>query len=91
MRLGIIGLPGSGKTTVFNAVAGAHAVVGTHGQPGDTHRAVVKIPDRRLDLLFALIQSRKAVHAEIEYLDFPPPVKAEGHPESVFPTALREC
>lgn len=91
MRLGIIGLPGSGKTTVFNAVAGAHAAVGIYGKPGDIHRAVVKIPDRRLDALFALIQSRNVVHAEIEYVDFPPSVKDDGHPESMFPTALREC
>ncbi len=90
MRLGIIGLPGSGKTTVFNAIAGAHASVG-YGQPGEIHRAVVKIPDQRLDALFELLQSKKKIHAEIEYMDFPPPDRKRKDSELVFPPDLREC
>ncbi len=90
MKLGIIGFPGSGKTTVFNAVAGAHAAVG-YGQPGEIHRAVLKIPDSRLDKLHGFLQSKKKVHAEIEYLDFPPPDKKGTDAEQVFPTELREC
>ncbi len=92
MRLGIIGLPGSGKTTVFNAVAGAHAAVGGYGRPDEVHRAVVKIPDPRLDALHGLLQSGKIVHAEIEYLDFPPPTKAAAKSSKhVFHPALQEC
>ena len=91
MRLGIIGLPRSGKTTVFNAVAGAQAAVGGHGQPDKIHRATVKIPDPRLDALHEFLQSRKKIHAEIEYFDFPPPAKAAKDSEYVFPQVLREC
>lgn len=92
MRLGIIGLPRSGKTTVFNAVAGGHAAVGGYGRPDEIHRAVVKLPDPRLDALYGLLQSRKIVNAEIEYFDFPPPIKAaEKDAANVFPPALQEC
>lgn len=91
MRLGIIGLPGSGKTTVFNAVAGARAAVGGYGQPDEIHRATVKIPDPRLDALFNYLGSRKKINAEIEYFDFPPPAKGAKDSENVFPQMLREC
>ncbi len=91
MRLGIIGLPQAGKTTVFNAVAGARATVGGFGQPGEIHRAIVKIPDHRLAILGEFMKSKKLVHAEIEYLDFPPPLKTDRGSENVFPPALREC
>jgi GTP-binding protein YchF len=91
MRLGIIGLPGSGKTTVFNAVAGAQVAVGGYGQPDEIHRATVKIPDPRLEALFTFLQSKKKIHAEIEYFDFPPPARGAKDSENVFPPVLREC
>jgi GTP-binding protein YchF len=91
MKLGIIGLAGSGKTTVFNAVSGAHAEVGGYGQPGEVHRAMVKIPDPRLEALGEMLQSQKIVHAEIEFIDFPPPDRREPGAENVFPHTLREC
>jgi len=91
MRVGIIGLPHSGKTTIFNAVAGACAAVGGFGQPDEIHRAIVKIPDTRLDRLHAMLQSRKKVAAEIEYFDFPPPARGAKDSEHVFPQLLREC
>jgi GTP-binding protein YchF len=72
MQLGIIGLPFSGKTTVFRALTGGQAPLaagGGHGQ--ETHVAVVKVPDTRVDRLAAMFRPRKVTHAEVTYVDFP--------------------
>jgi len=67
MKIGIIGLPQSGKTTIFNAAAGKSEAVGDYSKA--SHRAVIKVPDHRLDRLSELVQPRKTTHAEIDYLD----------------------
>lgn len=72
MRLGIIGLPQSGKTTIFNALTGGEAPVATgSGYGQDTHVAVVKVPDIRLNRLTEMFSPRKTTPAEVEYTDFP--------------------
>ncbi len=67
MKIGIIGLPLSGKTTVFNAAAGRTEAVGDYSKA--SHRAVVKVPDDRLDKLAELVQPKKTTYAEIDYVD----------------------
>jgi GTP-binding protein YchF len=67
MRLGIIGLPQSGKTTLFNAVSGLSEAVGDYSRA--VHKAIIKVPDRRLDDLAELTKPAKVTHAEIEFLD----------------------
>lgn len=67
MKLGIIGLPQSGKTTLFNAVSGQEAAIGDYSRA--EHRAIVKVPDHRADDLHLLSNSKKLTHAEIEFLD----------------------
>lgn len=67
MKIGIVGLPQSGKTTVFNAASGKTETVGDYSKAA--HRAIIKIPDPRLDRLFELVSPGKATHAEIDYID----------------------
>ncbi len=69
MKLAIIGKPQSGKTTVFNAAAGQHATVGDFSKT--VHRALVKVPDSRLDRLAQLNNPKKITPATIEFLDAP--------------------
>ncbi len=69
MKLGIIGKPQSGKTTIFNAASGQQEAVGDFSQTG--HRAVIKVPDQRLEQLAEIEQPRKITPAEIEFLDAP--------------------
>jgi GTP-binding protein YchF len=72
MRLGIIGLPQSGKTTVFNALTGGAAPVASSGGYGqDTHVAVVKVPDERVDRLTEMFNPKKTTYSEVQYTDFP--------------------
>jgi len=66
----IIGLPSTGKTTVFNALTGAEAATGTFGASGDEpNLATVKVPDPRLDELAALFNPQRIVPADVQYLD----------------------
>ncbi len=64
MQIGIIGLPQSGKTTIFNALTGSAAATGFGGQK-DVNRAVVKVPDGRLDFLSAMFKPKKTTPAAV--------------------------
>src|SRR3954463_9240669 len=79
MQIAIVGLSGSGKTTVFNTLSRGHAETGGYG--GLTlHVGVVKVPDERLDRLAEIFKPRKIVHADVTYADLPaPPASSEGH------------
>ena len=67
MYIGIIGLPFSGKTTVFQTLTGAES----HGMraAGKVSSRIVAVPDVRLQALAALYQSRKVTPATIEFAD----------------------
>lgn len=68
MKIALIGLPGSGKTTAFNAITGAGVDLHAGGR-GGTHRAVVHVPDPRVDRLAGISSSPKTVYTSIEYAD----------------------
>ncbi|HLH74541.1 MAG TPA: GTPase, partial [Chloroflexota bacterium] len=70
MEIGIMGLASAGKTTVFNALARAKVEVATYAAAGsEPHRAVVQVPDARLDKLAALFKPKKVTPAEVRYVD----------------------
>jgi len=68
VKVGLVGFPGSGKTTVFNAMTGQDVPV---GYGGEVRRAVVDVPDPRVDWLSALYQPKKITHANIVFCDLP--------------------
>ena len=69
MRLGIIGLPQSGKTTIFNALTRGHQPLTTSGGRFDVHTGVVDVPDVRVDRLSALFKPKKTIYAKVTYAD----------------------
>lgn len=70
MRLGIIGLPNSGKTTIFNALTGSnYETAAVSSGQFEVHTAVVTVPDERLDRLSAMFNPKKTVHATITFAD----------------------
>lgn len=74
MEIAIIGLPQSGKTTVFNALTRGKAdTAGASGSSTELHIGVVKVPDPRLEALAKIYQPKKVVPAEIKYWDLPGP------------------
>lgn len=67
-KLVIIGLPGSGKSTVFNALSRSTAETGFGGDD-EPNLATVKVPDERLDRLTELFKPQRKVPADVQYLD----------------------
>ncbi len=69
MRLGIIGLPQSGKTTIFNALTrGKQPITASAGRM-EVHTAVVDVPDGRVDKLSAIFKPHKTIYAKVTYAD----------------------
>jgi len=78
MQIAIVGLAGSGKTTVFNTLTRGNAQTGGFGGM-ELHVGVVKVPDPRLDRLAEIFHPKKVVHADVTYVDLPaPPASSEG-------------
>jgi GTP-binding protein YchF len=69
MKLGIIGLPQSGKTTVFNALTHGDQPVTMSGGRFEVHTAVVDVPDPRVDELSHLFHPKKTTYAKVTYAD----------------------
>ncbi len=70
MKLGIIGLPGSGKTTVFNALTKGDTPTGQSlGGRFDVVTAVVDVYDERVDVLTRMFNPKKTTFAKITYTD----------------------
>jgi GTP-binding protein YchF len=70
VEIGIIGLPNSTKTTIFNALT--HSQVETAAFSSgkvETHTATVRVPDPRVDRLSAMFKPRKTTYAQIQYND----------------------
>ena len=70
MELGIIGLPNSSKTTIFNALTrGDWPTSAASSGKLEFHTAVVDVPDARVDALSALFKPRKTTYAKVTYTD----------------------
>ncbi len=69
MKLGIIGLPQSGKTTLFNALTRGNAPTSASAGRMEVHQAVVEVPDPRVDALSKMFNPRKTVYAKVAYAD----------------------
>ncbi len=65
MKLGIIGCPGSGKTTVFEALTRSFSNTAGKAEP---RIGTLLVPDSRVDLLSQMYHPRKTIYAQIEYL-----------------------
>lgn len=79
MKLGIIGLPNAGKTTLFNALTGSKAETGSYSNAAaKANMGVAKVPDERLDWLAEYYHPKKYTPATIEFVDIPGVGKGQG-------------
>lgn len=95
MKLGILGLPNVGKSTLFNSMTKGHAPAANF--PFCTiepNVGMVTVPDERLDKLAELYHSRKITPAVIEFVDVAGLVKGASNGEGLgnqFLSSIREC
>lgn len=68
MQIGIVGLPQSGKSTLFQTITKTHIDASAISKV-ETHQAIIKIPDVRLDKLTEIFKPKKKTNATIEVLD----------------------
>ena len=68
MQIGIVGLPFSGKSTLFQTITRTHLEPLALGR-AESHHAIVRIPDARLDRVTEIFKPKSTVHATIEFVD----------------------
>jgi GTP-binding protein YchF len=72
MKIGILGFPKTGKTTVFNALTGSDLATDAFGgRSGKTHVGIAKVRDDRLRVLAEMYRPKKVTPATVEYVDVP--------------------
>ena len=94
-RLGLVGLPNSGKSSLFNALTGASTVVAAHPfSTTETAVGIAQVPDERVELLGRMSSSKKLVHATFEIVDIAALVRGASSGEGLgnrFLGSLRDC
>jgi GTP-binding protein YchF len=78
MKIGLVGYPGSGKSTVFGALTGLPVDPAARGGGDKARIGTVKVPDARVDALTKLYAPKKKTYAEIAFTDL-----AGGHGEGL--------
>jgi len=95
MKLGVVGLPNVGKSTLFNAITNAGAQAANY--PFCTiepNSGIVAVPDERLDHLTQMFAPKKTTPATVEFVDIAGLVKGASHGEGLgnkFLSHIREC
>jgi GTP-binding protein YchF len=72
MKIGLIGFPKTGKTTIYNALTGNSGATDKYIQAHhEAHIGVVQVLDERVTKLSEIYKPRKTIYAQLEYYDFP--------------------
>ncbi|MBN1932878.1 MAG: redox-regulated ATPase YchF [Desulfobacterales bacterium] len=86
MKLGIIGLPQSGKTTIFEALT---QTITDGGHTGEARIGTIRVPDQRVDILSEMYKPKKTIYAQVQYFIPAKPVGKDK--DSNIWTQVRDC
>ena len=86
MKIGLLGLPNSGKTTIFNVLTRSEAEVSAYANSkAEPNVAVVEVGDERITRLTQLYHPKKTTYATIEIVDFAGLAEGSAHKDD-FPS-----
>ena len=77
MKIGLVGLPKSGKTSLFNLLTGQSVPTSSFGASRELHVGIARVPDPRVDRLTALFKPKKTTLASFEVVDLAGITKGE--------------
>ncbi|NLB52306.1 MAG: redox-regulated ATPase YchF [Syntrophomonadaceae bacterium] len=88
MQLGIIGLPSSGKTTIFELLADNSSLASNSAK---ANLATARIPDHRIDFLSSLFKPKKTTFAQLEIIDVPSLIPGMAKNTAQFLASVRKA
>lgn len=84
MKLGIVGLPNIGKSTIFNVMTNNKAQTSNYMfSTLESNKGIVSVPDERVDYLYQLYNADKKTYATIEFVDIPGLIKGSNKGEGI--------
>ena len=79
MKIGLVGLPKSGKTSLFNLLTVAAVATSAYGgSRAEMHSGVARVPDERVDRLSGLFKPKKTTFASFEVVGYDELIAAGG-------------
>ncbi|MBU1106762.1 MAG: redox-regulated ATPase YchF [Candidatus Riflebacteria bacterium] len=92
MKIGLAGLPMSGKTSIFNMATRAKAQTRDYlAQSDEINSGIIKVPDNRIDHLTTIFKPKKTTFATVEFTDIPGISNSENKSASKILANIRTC
>jgi len=78
MKVGIVGMPQVGKTTIFKLLTQGRVDTSSWGSSREAHIGIAYVPDSRVDRLAEIVNPKKTTYATVQYVDLPGLSRGEG-------------